>query len=51
MDERLKSIMKETGDSWEVKDTSGDIENWMPGGRKQKGRNLGHAYLGQLTAK
>jgi len=51
MDDRLQSIMKETGDSWELKATSGDLENWVPGGSKQDSQNLGHSYPGEIKSK
>ncbi|HPA18431.1 MAG TPA: sulfatase [Verrucomicrobiae bacterium] len=38
MDERLSAIMRETGDSWDIKATGGDLENWLPGGNKQQGQ-------------
>jgi len=38
MDDRLAAIMRETGDSWEIKADSGDLQNWLPGGSKQKGQ-------------
>jgi arylsulfatase A-like enzyme len=46
MDKRLAAIMKESGDSWDLKATTGDIENWLPGGAKQKSQNLGVPWPG-----
>jgi len=46
MDKRLVSIIKETGDSWTIKATSGDISNWEPGGSKQKSAYLGVTWPG-----
>lgn len=46
MDERLATIMKETGDSWELKATTGDLKNWVPGGVKQRSQNLGVPWPG-----
>ncbi len=48
MDERLASLMKETGDSWSLTATSGDLRNWLPGAGKQQSQNLGVAYPGQV---
>ena len=51
MDKRLATIMKETGDSWDIKSTTGDIKNWLPGGSKQKSQNLGVPWPdGQVEA-
>ena len=51
MDNRLATIMKETGDSWDIKSTTGDIKNWLPGGSKQKSQNLGVPWPdGQVEA-
>ena len=33
-------MMKETGDSWELKATTGDLKNWVPGGYYNKCRNM-----------
>ncbi|MBL7133255.1 MAG: sulfatase [Phycisphaerae bacterium] len=41
MDDRLAAVMKETGDSWDLKAADGDLQNWLPGGAKQQ-----QAYLG-----
>jgi len=46
MDKRLATIMNETGDSWDIKATTGDIKNWLPGGPKQKSQNLGVPWPG-----
>lgn len=45
MDQRLAAFMKETGDSWEYKATNGDLEQWVPGGQKQK-KTLGVPWPG-----
>jgi arylsulfatase A-like enzyme len=48
MDKRLANLMKETGDSWEYKATTGDYELFLSGGRKQqKGQYLGVPYPGR----
>ena len=31
------------GDSWDLKATTGDLKNWVPGGSKQEGQGLGDA--------
>ena len=38
MDDRLAAIMRETGDSWDIKADNGDLRNWLPGGGKQRGQ-------------
>ncbi|HUT13735.1 MAG TPA: sulfatase [Thermoguttaceae bacterium] len=38
MDDRLAAIMRQTGDSWDIKADSGDLQNWLPGGSKQQGQ-------------
>ncbi|MCU0916703.1 MAG: sulfatase-like hydrolase/transferase [Planctomycetes bacterium] len=48
-DDRLASVMRETGDSWDITAASGDLENWVPGGPKQRSQNLGTAFPGQAT--
>jgi len=48
-DDRLASIMRETGDSWDITAASGDLENWVPGGPKQRSQNLGTSFPGQAT--
>ncbi|MHC4595428.1 MAG: hypothetical protein ACYS9C_07445 [Planctomycetota bacterium] len=50
MDERLAAIMKETGDSWEIEATTGDLKNWLPGGAKQKNQFLGVPWPGMAIA-
>jgi hypothetical protein len=50
MDKRLNSIMKETGDSWEYKATTGDIDAWLNGGPKQESQNLGVPWPGSGAA-
>ena len=48
MDARLAAVMQETGDSWDKKADSGDLENWLPGGGKQKGQaELGADWPGK----
>jgi len=46
MDKRLAAVMNETGDSWELKATTGDLKNWVPGGSKQKGQYIGVPWPG-----
>jgi arylsulfatase A-like enzyme len=48
-DTRLASIMRETGDSWNAAATTGDLENWVPGGPKQQSQNLGVDFPGQAA--
>ena|ERR1051325_9347497 len=48
METRLASAMKDSGDSWTAKATSGDLDLWLPGASKQQSQNLGHAYPGQV---
>ncbi len=47
MDRRLAALMKETGDSWEYKATTGDYELWLQGGAKQVSQGLGVPYPGR----
>lgn len=47
MDRRLTGLMKENGDSWERRATTGDIELWTPGGPKQRSQNLGVPFPGR----
>jgi len=47
MDQRLTDLMKESGDSWTSKATSGDLDRWLPGGTKQQSQKLGVPYPGQ----
>jgi len=49
MDKRLAFIMKETDDSWDIKATTGDLKNWLPGGIKQESQNLGVPWPGAKT--
>lgn len=52
MDGRLTAAMKQYGDSWSEKATTGDIDAWLPGASKQASQNLGVPYPGELrTAK
>ena len=46
MDRRLAALMKENGDSWEYKATTGDLEAWVPGGGKQRSQSLGVPWPG-----
>ncbi len=46
MDKRLASIMEEAGDAWDLKATTGDLNNWLPGGSKQKGQYIGVTWPG-----
>jgi hypothetical protein len=49
MDERLAAIMRQTGDSWDTKASRGDLENWIPGGSKQRGQGaLGADWPGKF---
>jgi arylsulfatase A-like enzyme len=48
-DQRLTSIMRETGDSWDIKATPGDLELWVPGGPKQQSQNLEVDFPGKVT--
>jgi len=41
MDDRLSAAMKDAGDSWDLQAADGDLQNWLPGGPKQR-----EAYLG-----
>jgi len=47
MDDRLQAIMKESGDSWTLTATSGDLDNWLPGGSKQRGQALAADWPGK----
>lgn len=48
MDQRLAAVMRQTGDSWDIKADSGDLKNWLPGGGKQKGQaSLGTDWPGK----
>jgi len=46
-DDRLASIMRQTGDSWDITATTGDLELWVPGGPKQQSQNLGVEFPGR----
>ncbi|RPJ35046.1 MAG: DUF4976 domain-containing protein, partial [Planctomycetaceae bacterium] len=48
-DDRLTSIMRETGDSWGITATTGDLQSWVPGGPKQQSQNLGVDFPGRAT--
>jgi arylsulfatase A-like enzyme len=48
-DDRLASVMRETGDSWDSAATTGDLEAWVPGGPKQQSQNLGVDFPGKAT--
>ena len=42
--------MRQTGDSWDIKADSGDLENWLPGGGKQRGQaSLGADWPGKAV--
>ncbi|MHC4756003.1 MAG: sulfatase family protein [Planctomycetota bacterium] len=41
MENRLAAIMKESGDSWDIKAASGNVNSWIPKGTKQKSQDLG----------
>jgi hypothetical protein len=47
MDQRLQAIMKQTGDSWEIKAASGDLSAWLPGGVKQLSQTLAPDWPGK----
>lgn len=49
-DKRLGAVMKETGDSWELKATTGDLELWTPGGSKEQGEYMGVPWPGMAIA-
>ena len=46
-DDRLVSIMRETGDSWGITATTGDRQSWVPGGPKQLSQSLGVDFPGK----
>jgi arylsulfatase A-like enzyme len=46
MDQRLAAIMQQTGDSWDIKATTGDIAAWVSGGPKERSQNLGARQAG-----
>ena len=48
-DDRLASIMRQTGDSWDITATTGDLESWIPGGPKQQSQNLGVNFPGKAA--
>ena len=50
MDKRLAALMKETGDSWDYRSTTGDVEDWAPGGQKERSQNLGVPWPGSEEA-
>ena len=47
MDERLAAVMKETGDSWDMRVVTSDQSNWEPGGRQAWNQKLGGAFPGR----
>lgn len=47
LDSRLQSIMKESGDSWILTATSGDLDKWLPGGSKQQSQTLATDWPGK----
>jgi arylsulfatase A-like enzyme len=44
LDFYLLEVMKKVGDSWEVKTSQGDIENWIPPGKKFEYQDLGGVW-------
>jgi hypothetical protein len=49
-DSRLTAVMHETGDSWDIRASSGDLKNWIPGGGKQRGQSgLGADWPGKAV--
>ena len=46
MDRRLSTMMKDNGDSWEYKATTGDYKQWLGGGKKEEKQFLGVPYPG-----
>jgi arylsulfatase A-like enzyme len=49
-DDRLASAMKQYGDSWSEKATTGDIDAWLPGASKQASQSLGVPYPGEVRS-
>jgi hypothetical protein len=49
MDQRLSSLMKETGDSWDYRATTGDYKLWVQGegDTKLEKQDLGVPYPGR----
>ena len=47
MDDRLVSIMRQTGDSWDVKAATDVVSDWVPGGRRIQSQELGGDYPGR----
>jgi arylsulfatase A-like enzyme len=47
-DNRLTAAMKQYGDSWSEKATTGDIDQWLPGANKQASQTLGVPYPGEV---
>jgi arylsulfatase A-like enzyme len=50
LDRRLAGIMKESGDSWEYRARSGDLQDWLPGGVKQRENDLGVGWPGRAVS-
>jgi len=55
MDDRLAGLMRETGDSWDVKTITSDQANsdqseWEPGGRQAWSQELGGDFPGKVAA-
>lgn len=48
LEERLVKLMQESGDSWALKSTGNELNNWLPGGSKQQTQDLGGTYPGQV---
>jgi arylsulfatase A-like enzyme len=46
MDKRLSATMRDSGDAWELKSTTGDLDLWLPGGPKQQTQTLGVPWPG-----
>jgi arylsulfatase A-like enzyme len=46
MDDRLSAVMKDVGDSWDLKAADGDLKAWLPGGSKQQSAYLGVPWPG-----
>ncbi len=47
LDAQLSRVMKSTGDSWEARATSGDLDNWVPGSSKFRSNDLGVDWPGK----
>ncbi len=50
LDSRLTAVMHESGDSWDLRASSGDLQNWLPGGGKQRSQDgLGTDWPGKTV--